>query len=104
MIKAVVVVNNHGKPRLCKFYQPFVSFLKIIVIVIKNDKSSISKILINNLYRMKQLNKVLSQRFSNKFQKDQTVFATFWKEKRLIFFYKLKLLISKIKNKKLIDN
>lgn len=26
MIKAILVFNNHGKPRLSKFYQYFVSF------------------------------------------------------------------------------
>lgn len=27
MIKAILVFNNHGKPRLSKFYQYFVSVL-----------------------------------------------------------------------------
>ena len=25
MIKAILIFNNHGKPRLSKFYQPYVS-------------------------------------------------------------------------------
>ena len=28
MIKAILVFNNHGKPRLSKFYQYYVSFWK----------------------------------------------------------------------------
>lgn len=32
MIKAILVFNNHGKPRLSKFYQYFVSIIPVLTI------------------------------------------------------------------------
>ena len=42
MIKAILIFNNHGKPRLNKFYQYYVSTLSLkYVFMLQNNNSII---------------------------------------------------------------
>lgn len=42
MIQAILIFNNHGKPRLSKFYDFYVSFEIVYSFVIFTDKFSVS--------------------------------------------------------------
>lgn len=53
MIKAILVFNNHGKPRLSKFYHYFVS---VSLRLFTDFKMTFIKLLLNFNFRLKTCN------------------------------------------------
>ena len=71
MIKAILVFNNHGKPRVNKFYQYYVSHILSLRFC--------QVIQTHECFRMKPNSNRSSRRLFSWCQNEMTTFATFWR-------------------------
>jgi len=96
MIKAILVFNNHGKPRLSKFYEHVVC-LTIMWLLFQMHFKLLAEegrilILYHNLLRMKKCSNRSSKKHSIWYLNEMIMYAISWKEEgKLIISFEINL-------------